>query len=161
AAGLGAMHADGVSVVVSTPHVDGSLTARRDALAARLDVLDTGWQQLQQVAAGFANIRVHRGAEIMLDTPEPDLSHPSLRLAGSRFVLVEFPYLTVPPRSAWALEQLVAAGWLPIVAHPERYMGSDPELDRIGEWQQTGALLQVNGASLPGRYGPRARALPF
>ncbi len=155
--GLAALRDEGVSVIVTTPHVEGSLTTRKDALRTRLMELDSGWRRLQAEVAGFSSLTVHRGAEVMLDTPEPDLSDARLRLAGTRFVLVEFPHMTVPPRSAWAISELRMSGWFPIIAHPERYSGVDASLSQLSEWKKAGGLLQVNGASLIGRYGPEAR----
>jgi protein-tyrosine phosphatase len=49
---------------------------------------------------------------------------------------------------------------MPILAHPERYRGIT-DIGMVGEWRQAGALLQVNGGSLLGRYGPAARQLAF
>ena len=46
---------------------------------------------------------------------------------------------------------------MPIVAHPERYQGLDREVNLPGEWRAAGAYLQVNSASLIGRYGPDAQ----
>jgi protein-tyrosine phosphatase len=104
-------------------------------------------------------MRVHRGAELRLDVPDPDLSDERLRLAGGRFVLVEFPYFIVPPRSARVLGWLLDQGWQPVLAHPERYSGVDGDLAAVAEWREAGAYLQVNGGSLLGRYGVAARRL--
>jgi protein-tyrosine phosphatase len=155
--GLAAMRDEGVSVIITTPHIEGSVTTRPDALHARMLELDSGWKRLKAEAAGFPALTVLRGGEVMLDTPEPNLTDERLRLAGSRFVLVEFPHMTVPPRSAWAISELRTAGWYPIIAHPERYSGLDVGLEILVEWKRAGGLLQVNGASLLGRYGPEAR----
>jgi len=158
---LSAMYADGVRSIVTTPHLNGSLTLDPVALAARLEELDAGWHALEAVAAdaAFAGLTVARGVELMLDTPTVDLSDPRLRLAGGPFVLLEFPFMTVPPQSARALAAIRAAGWFPIVAHPERYTGVDAELEIARQWREAGAYLQVNAASLLGRYGGGAQRI--
>lgn len=153
---LQAFHEQGVRTVVATPHVSGALTRDPAALAARLAELDAGWAQLRETAAGVPGLQVLRGAEVMLDTPAPDLSEPRLRLNGTRFVLVEFPYMTVPPNAMQALFELGIRGWSPVLAHPERYAGGNG-LEAVEEWRRVGALLQVNGASLLGRYGDEAQ----
>lgn len=156
-AGLRAMQADGVAELVATPHLEGMLTGRAARLTERLEELDVAWERLQQLAASLS-MAVHRGAEVALDTPEPDLSDDRVRLAGTRFVLVEFAYMTVPPNAGSVLRRIRDAGWVPVLAHPERYTrlgGASP--GAAGEWRQAGALLQVNGASLLGRYGPDAK----
>ena len=103
-------------------------------------------------------LRVERGLEVMLNTPEPDLSDPRLRMAGTSFTLVEFPYMTVPPNSAEAIFFLKMKGWRPVIAHPERYTGVDDDLQIVDEWRRVGGLLQVNCGSLLGRYGSEAKA---
>lgn len=157
--GLGAMHADGVERLAVTPHFDASLTSRPDALARRMEELDRGWAALSALAREeFPRVEVNRAAEIMLDTPEPDLSDPRLRLGGGPFVLVEFPFALSPTFSGRVLEAIRAAGWTPVVAHPERYTAI-PNIVRAAEgWRGAGAVLQVNGLSLIGRYGAEPKA---
>jgi protein-tyrosine phosphatase len=145
----------GVTALVATPHVDLSL-GQRNAMTARLSEIDRGWSRLEEAALG-RGVAVQRGAELKLDTADPDLSDARLRLAGTRFALVELPYFTVPPRSARTLALLVQRGWVPVVAHPERYDGLDPDLDVVREWRDAGACIQVNGVALLGRYGPTAQ----
>lgn len=147
-----------VGRLITTPHVDGSLSERPDALAARLEELDAGWRRLQEVAGDDADAPdVLRGAEVKLDTPEPALDDDRLRLAGTRFVLVEFPHLMIPPESARALFHISANGWVPVLAHPERYRGVEREIELASEWRRVGARLQVNAGSVEGRYGSDAR----
>jgi protein-tyrosine phosphatase len=145
--------AQGVRAIVATPHVELS---PRGGLTMRLAEIDHGWADLEGVARG-RGITVHRGAELRLNAADPDLSDSRLRLAGTRFALVEFPWFTIPPRSARTLALIVQRGWLPIVAHPERYDGLDPGLDVVREWREAGAYVQVNGPALLGRYGETAR----
>jgi protein-tyrosine phosphatase len=153
--------ADGVTAVIATPHLDGSLTTQPGQLADRLEELDIGFADLQTVAARVGDVRVERGVELLLDVPEPDLSDPRLRLAGGRFFLMEFPFMTVPPHSARAVQALAAGPYQPIIAHPERYHGFVHTIDLAGEWRAAGAYLQVNGGSLLGRYGREARSAAF
>lgn len=157
-AALAAMREAGVVSLVATPHLRGSLTHQPAALAARLTELDAAWERLRALAsAEFAELSIERGTEVMLDTPAPDLSDPRLRLAGGDFVLIEFPFMVVPPHSAHAIAELRMQGWKPVIAHPERYAGVDPRLEIIGEWRRCGGLLQVNAGSILGRYGAEAR----
>lgn len=158
-AALEAFVAQGVRRLVATPHVDASLVARPAALAERLAELDAGWLRLRRVVEAAGGVEVLRGAEVMLDTPEPDLSDERLRLAGGDFALVEFPFMTVPPQSQRVLQRLVAAGVVPVIAHPERYAGVSPDSTLPEQWRSTGARLQVNAGSLTGRYGPQPQAI--
>jgi protein-tyrosine phosphatase len=146
--------------IIATPHVSGSLTLRPASMQARLAEIDAGWERLRAVAQEHApEMTVHRGAEVMLDTPEPDLSDVRLRLAGTRFALCEYPYMTVPPNSAGVLQYLLTAGVTPIIAHPERYAGVDGSCALPQRWRAAGALLQVNAGSITGRF--HLQRLPF
>jgi protein-tyrosine phosphatase len=157
-AGAAALAAQGVRTVVATPHLDASLAARPAEFARYLARVDAAVQALREEAAAAApGLRVERGHEVRLDHPAPDLSEPRLRLAGTRFALVEFAFFAVPPAAAWVLESVGRQGWVPVLAHPERYAGVDDALARAREWRSAGALLQVNAGSLLGRYGPEPR----
>jgi protein-tyrosine phosphatase len=160
--GIRRMRALGVRRMVTTPHLDGSLTRDRGMLEARLSEVDRAWDSLQgMVGVDFPDLELHRGHEVMLDIPDPELSDPRIRLADTSFVLVEWPGLWVPPSTLPVLDRLRGSGVLPIIAHPERYGGLDRDMTLPGEWRTKGALLQVNYGSLVGRYGdvPRKRAI--
>ena len=161
AAALAVFREQGVRTVVVTPHINGALTTHPAALETRLAEVDAGWAALEEVAASEPGMRVLRGAEVMLDAPQVDASDPRLRLAGTRFVLVEFPFMNVPPNAPRALYELGGAGWRPVLAHPERYGNAAVDLADALEWRSVGALLQVNAGSLLGRYGDRPRRLAW
>jgi len=134
------------------------MTDRPELLRSTLDTFDVAYRALAEIVAdGFPDVRLDRGVELMLDVPAVDLSDPRLRLAGTKFVLVEFPGMMVPPHSVQALYQLRLLGWWPVVAHPERYHNLD-DLDVVSEWRAVGAFLQSNAGSFLGRYGSRAEA---
>ncbi len=145
----------GVTTVAGTPHLNASNPSGKRRVRA-----DQEWPGLVQSAAErLPGLRLHRGYEIQLDTPDLDLGDPELRLAGSRFALVEFLAFTVPTRSAEVLGRIAQNGHVPIVAHPERYWGYDRDFAVIPEWRAAGALLQVNAGSLLGEYGDSIRTI--
>lgn len=157
-AALRAFAAQEVTTCITTPHFDGSLTRVPQALEARLAQLDAGWATLTAARAGVEGLpSMERGVELMLDIPDVDVSDPRLRLAGGPFVLCEFPAMLLPPNAELAVKQFVARGWIPIIAHPERYRNHEADLMTIGRCRVAGAYLQVNAGSLIGHYGPEAR----
>lgn len=150
----------GARAVLTTPHFQGSLTLQPAAQAERLAELDHGWERLLE-APDRPPMDLFRGVEVLLDVPAPRLDDERVRIAGGPFALVEFPYMTVPPGSTRPLETLRGDGWVPILAHPERYngAGSTPAqmVDWARRWRNAGAYLQINGPALLGRYGAEAR----
>jgi protein-tyrosine phosphatase len=162
--GVGRLWEAGIRTIVTTPHLDGSLTQTPAELEARLQKIDAGWEVLIRAAGeAYPELELLRGHEVMLDVPDPVLTDPRIRLAETSYVLVEWPRLQVPPATTLVLGRLLDQGVRIILAHPERYRGFDPEMNLAGEWRKMGALLQVNYGSLVGRYGaaPRKRAFKF
>ncbi|MCC8082322.1 MAG: hypothetical protein LIO80_10025 [Lachnospiraceae bacterium] len=74
---------------------------------------------------------------------------PSLN--GSGYVLVEFDPMVRPSEAVMIVILLVSFGWVPVIAHAERYpnLRCDGEMDGLLE---EGCLLQVNAGSLTDRY---------
>lgn len=158
--GVGRMWEAGIERVLTTPHLEGSLTHDSRALEARLGEVDDAWAwSSTAVRERYPELDFRRGFEIMLDVPDPDLEDERLKLGGTSFVLVEWPRMQVPPQSIQALSRIRSAGLRPILAHPERYFGLDPQLRVVEAWKEAGAYLQVNHGSLVGRYGNDARSI--
>jgi protein-tyrosine phosphatase len=151
-AALDRVHSAGVRHLVVTPHVRMS-TAR---VAEPLGIARS-FERLTGLTEGeFSGPRLLRGAEVMLDEMDPTVFRaPWTRLAGTRFVLVEFVRLWAPTQSAEMLRSILEEGYTPIVAHPERYQNAS-ERQLMG-WRDAGARLQVNCGSLLGHHGPGAR----
>lgn len=158
------MARQGVTGFVVTPHVSTMELLRSSGAERVATALDAAWAVMAELrATDFPDLSIGRGTELMLDHPSPDLSPDWVRLAGTKFVLIEFPGMMIPPRATEALAPLVAAGYVPVIAHPERYRNASADCAEAIQWRQTGARLQVNCGSLLGHYGSgaarRARCL--
>lgn len=151
---LRAFAAKGITDVCLTPHFTAS------KLSAGIPAAhDKAFAALK--AAGPAEVVLHRGGELMLDRPvaEPEALLRKLSLNGTRYLLVEFPRMVALQAVHQALGHIVARGFVPVLAHPERYACCTPEAARW--WKGTGAVMQVDATTLlatRGR-GERARAL--
>ena len=139
---LEAFAAEGVEVLVCTPHLEAS---RAPAVPHDHHLAVLGALRAEAPSA----VRLELGWEIMLDVPGADLRAPELGLAGSNAVLVEFPRAAIPPNSAEELFRLRMSGIVPVLAHPERYHGATPE--QVSAWRRAGAVMQLDVQALHGR----------
>ena len=77
-------------------------------------------------------------------------------LGNSRYVLTEFYFDASWEFMDATLQELRRCGYMPAVAHPERYgaVQRDPGLAR--SWFAQGIVLQINKGSVLGAFGRRA-----
>jgi tyrosine-protein phosphatase YwqE len=137
----------GVSEVWFTPHVMEDVPNTTEGIRSR-------FEELKAVYDG--GLQLHVAAEYMIDTLfEERLSNRDLLEHGEEVVLVETSAIA-PPFNLWVvLEQMLKAGYRPLIAHPERYRYMEPEDYR--ELHNMGCLLQLNLPSIVGFYGESAR----
>lgn len=131
----------GLTDICLTPHLTAS-RAEHGIPAA----YDTAFAAL--LAAAPPEVRLHRGAEIMLDRPFTSgaAANRALTLGRSRYVLVEFPRIVPRDTVLTALSQVVASGLVPVLAHPERY--SSCSVEAASAWRRAGAKLQVDATTI-------------
>ena len=152
----------GIRRIVTTPHIQGSLTLTPGRLDERLGEVTEAWEAAATaIGEEFPEVEYRRGHEVLIDVPEPDLSDPRIRMAATSFVLIEWPRLHVPPGTTRVIRWIRDQGYRPIIAHPERYTGMIHTPDLAYRWQDAGGLLQINYGSLVGRYGREAQTVAF
>ena len=143
--------AKGITDVACTPHLLASTIA-----GGWPPAYEAAWDQL--TAKVPDGIRIHRGAEVMLDRPiPPAAAERKVTLAGSRYLLVEFNRMVPAEIVARALTEVCRTGLVPVLAHPERYSSSSVETVRA--WRDLGTVIQVDATTmtLPRSRGERAR----
>ncbi len=86
-----------------------------------------------------------------------------LTLHGSRYLLLEFPSYLSFEMLISALERIAMAGFVPILAHVERYTPFLERPGRLAELVRRGCVAQLNGSSLLRSAGRsrRKKALSF
>ncbi len=149
-----ALAAGGVTDMCLTPHLRaGQLSAAPPASHEEAFAALT--------AAAPKAPRLHRGAEVMLDRPITVTGQKARRftLAGTRYMLVEFPRMVAFDTVSIALGRVLDLGLVPLLAHPERYTCCSPEA--VTRWRELGAYMQVDATTLLSTQsrGQRARAL--
>ena len=92
----------------------------------------------------------------LIDALEAGEAHS---LAGSRYVLVELPSQSLPAYTESLFFQLQAAGYVPVIAHPERHREFAIHPEKLHHLVSAGALSQVTTSSLTGQFGRQVREL--
>lgn len=67
---------------------------------------------------------------------------------GTQYVLMEFSAYVEPERTSPCVEALVNAGYIPIIAHMERYRYLRDNMELVDRFRELGALIQINVYSL-------------
>ena len=147
----------GYRKLIMTPHIMGDFYRNtpegiRGALAV-----------LQQAAntAGLGDVELACAAEYYLDesfAPRLERGEELLSFGGERrMVLVETSYINEPFNLPEIIFNLQAAGYQPVLAHPERYTYLYGRFEELMKIRDLGVLLQVNLNSLVGYYSAGAK----
>ena len=78
-------------------------------------------------------------------------------LNKSKYLLFEFPMTRFYNNSLEVINQLVSNGYIPVLAHPERYTEFQKNPNLVIKYLKSGVLLQGNFTSLFGKYGRHSR----
>ena len=76
-----------------------------------------------------------------------------LSIADSRYVLVEPPHHTAPPQLEDFFFNLVVAGYVPILTHPERLSWVPSRYETVKRLVRSGVWMQVTAGSFAGAFG--------
>lgn len=104
------------------------------------------------------NLTVYPGQEVYLAPGFAELLKKGefIGLNESRYMLVEFGMSERADVAYRKLQQVIAEGYVPIVAHPERYGFVTEQQEAVYRMKDLGALLQVNRGSIKGAFGKSA-----
>lgn len=139
----------GVKTVWLTPHIMEDIPNTTERLRERFTELQ---------AAYSGPITLHLAAENMLDNLfEERLERNDLLPIGGNgdHLLVETSYFNPPMELHDILRRIMAKGYYPLLAHPERYvyMG-EPD---YRQFKDMGVKFQLNIPSIAGMYGSQIR----
>lgn len=151
---------NGTGHIVATPHyIYGNTGYDFSLIADKCNKLN------KVVLNEGIDLTIHPGCEVFLSPELPDLYEKGVinTLAGSVYMLIELPMMTIPIYTEDILYTLQLKGVVPIIAHPERYIEFQKKPDILKSMVQRGILAQVNSGSLTGLYGKETQkvALKF
>jgi len=141
---------EGIRTIIVTPHNYASRNS-----AAPEKIMETIQQLESHLKEWGIPILLRAGNEIFYRSGVADLLERKrvLTLADSRYVLVEFdPYVEYSYLRD-GLGELARYGFLPILAHTERYDCLYTKKERIRDLKNSGVYFQVNAASFLEKWG--------
>ena len=93
-------------------------------------------------------------AEYMMDNQFVRLfQSQDLLTLKDNYVLVEMSYINAPIQLYSILFDLQVAGYIPVLAHPERYLFYHKNVDEYTKLKKAGCLFQLNLLAVTGYYG--------
>ena len=137
--------ADGIRRIICTPHVTPGVyefpaeTFEQHFAAAE-----------EYIAQENLQIELYRGAEILYTDNTPRLLREKkvATLAGTNCALVEFSPSDSRDHITDALQKVSGAGFIPVIAHMERYPAIGKIQQVVELKKRYGALVQINARSL-------------
>ncbi|MBQ8762677.1 MAG: hypothetical protein IJZ07_01060 [Clostridia bacterium] len=138
--------------IVATPHCNISEFERNEwtsEFTKKLIMLNSTLAELN------IPLKIYPGQEIFCGDDVPQLlkSGKFLTINGSRYVLVEFDFGEYSENVYSKLSRIISEGYVPIVAHPERYGFVQENSDAPYRMKNMGCLLQINKGSVKGGFG--------
>lgn len=145
----------GTTAIIATPHsnIPGSFSNYCDSqYNEKFDALK------KRIREEAIPLEIYKGHEIFAagDVVGMIESQKLLTLGNSDYPLIEFDFDVSSERVFRKLSELVAEGFVPVVAHPERYSFISEDDDALTKLKKLGCLLQINKGSLKGSFGRRA-----
>ncbi len=151
------MYKLGITHILATPHyITGSKYVCNNYAK---------YEQLENLKEYLKNenipIHLYLGNEIFIDTAILSLlRHNEITsLNGSRYLLIELPVSSPMQEMLELLFYLRSRDYVPIIAHPERYLYLQENHKLIEEFLKMGCLFQGNFSNIIGKYGKHAKHL--
>lgn len=149
---LEALAAIGYKKAITTPHT------MVDAYGNTKDSILQGLRTLQLEAQKYKiPIEIEAASEYYLDEGLlPLIGKNEILLIKNKYLLFETSYTHRPAQLEEVIFEILAAGHIPLLAHPERYRYiTDPK--EFKQLKELGVLFQVNLNSFHGHYGVHAK----
>jgi protein-tyrosine phosphatase len=145
---------EGVHTCVATPHYNDQYPQR-----SATDILSRVATLQEVLIQQQIPLQIRAGHEVLIKPGLVDDLRTGriATLNGGRYVLLELWTTTWLPETARVIFELRAAGYIPVLAHPERYCTLQDDPRRVVALRSQGVLMQVTIGSLIGMQGRSAQ----
>lgn len=149
---------NGVREICMTPHYNPAM------FHCPVEVILRRFNKAKAIAAEkYPDLNLYLGQEMYYyhDSVNDLLDGKCLTLNRTRNVLVEFGPCDDKSSITYGVSRLLTSGFIPVVAHVERYEALRNKNDCVRDLKNRGAYIQVNAATVLGDYGfiPKLRVM--
>ncbi|TDE29145.1 histidinol phosphatase [Flavobacterium ranwuense] len=139
----------GISQFITTPHIIQQVWENTHE-----KILNKKTTTVLELEKNNITVPFNAAAEYLMDDQFVRLfeSHDLLTLKDN-YVLVEMSYINAPIQLYSILFDLQVAGYIPVLAHPERYLFYHNNFNEYHKLKRAGCLFQLNLLSVVGYYG--------
>lgn len=140
----------GITSFIATPHIMADVYPNNsETITAALDIL-----KKELIRKKLNHIKIKAAAEYMIDSNfEKLLEKNKLLTLTENYLLIELSYFQPPINLENVIIKIISLGYIPILAHPERYNFYHHKLNQYHELKKLGCLFQLNALSLTNYYG--------
>ncbi len=106
------------------------------------------------------NLNIYQGNEIYISSELINFvkEKKAITLADSKYILFELPMQQIPFNLDEVIYLILSNGYVPIIAHPERYLYVQENPNILIDYIERGVLFQANYGSVVGIYGGSVKA---
>ncbi len=144
----------GYNAIFATPHyIETSHETKKRNILISIDILN------KMLKDRNIDVKLYNGNEIYYSSNIIELIEENkvCTLADTRYFLMELPFTGNVLGLELLISKIVNMGYIPIIAHPERYEFVHKNYEKLYDILMAGALLQVNVSSILGDYGMKAK----
>ncbi len=148
----------GVKDFIATPHIMHNYYPNsRETINDSLMLLKN-----ELLKKDMKDVSIQAAAEHMIDDNfESILENGEIMPLGANYLLVEMSYLQASINFDKAVNKILAQGYFPILAHPERYLYLHDNFKKHIAYKKQGLLYQLNLLSLGTHYGKEVQQMAF
>ncbi|NRT15126.1 tyrosine-protein phosphatase YwqE [Flavobacterium sp. 28A] len=144
-----ALQGFGVTQFITTPHIIQHVWENTHE-----GIVSKKTETIQQLAKNDITVPFNAAAEYLMDDQFVRLfKNQELLTLKDNYILVEMSYINAPIQLYSILFDLQVAGYIPILAHPERYLFYHNNFNEYTKLKRAGCLFQLNLLSVVGYYG--------
>ena len=139
----------GISEFITTPHIIQHVWDNTHE-----QILDKKTTTVLELEKNNITVPFKAAAEYLMDDQFVQLFQSNnLLTLKDNYVLVEMSYINPPIQLYSILFDLQVAGYIPVLAHPERYLFYHNNFNEYQKLKRAGCLFQLNLLSVVGYYG--------